>query len=437
MEASQQAAQNRPQQEDYTAEHAQGSSQGGSAGSEQGSPGMPKQAGKQESPHDVEAPATPQLHAPPTAVPAEEFSQKGFEAEKQTQQQEHASTLEPGSAGMHPATPAPPTRRSGRRSLHSAMSSGMSSEPSIAMSIPAAAKQHPFDQRAPTHYAVGPSMSSKENLPPKPSKAGTLQSMRAGLTPCLSDEALLSSPAKPLDATGQLGSSASMPGNFGQGSGTSLCTPAQKRMCPHSSWNSSPQEPSRAAAERPASRLAISSSHALPPPSSEPLQCSGGTALGSATPVRKEQPSVSCGAPEPQATSPQLGSKELPHPLSPKGKSICRPDWRTGSPGKARAWLMYKKVLHRGHCGGADDFQTVSVELPTETLKKRRPEFGNKTFLALESRLEDDMNIPLKARAANYQRKKILKRNAGIAPQAGHEDYKWYRQCCKACKNYY
>ena len=45
----------------------------------QGSPGMPKQAGKQESPHDVEAPATPQLHAPPTAVPAEEFSQKGFE----------------------------------------------------------------------------------------------------------------------------------------------------------------------------------------------------------------------------------------------------------------------------------------------------------------------------------------------------------------------
>ena len=54
------------------------------------------------------------------------------------------------------------------------------------------------------------------------------------------------------------------------------------------------------------------------------------------------------------------------------------------------------QVLHRGHCGGADDFQTVSVELPTETLKKRRPEFGNKTFLALESRLEDDMNIPLK-----------------------------------------
>ena len=59
--------------------------------------------------------------------------------------------------------------------------------------------------------------------------------------PCPADEALLLSPAKPLDATGQLGSSASMPGNFGQGSGTSLCTPAQKRMCPHSSWNSSPQ----------------------------------------------------------------------------------------------------------------------------------------------------------------------------------------------------
>ena len=34
---------------------------------------------------------------------------------------------------MHPATPAPPIRRSGRRSLHSAMSSGMSSEPSIAV----------------------------------------------------------------------------------------------------------------------------------------------------------------------------------------------------------------------------------------------------------------------------------------------------------------
>ena len=50
--------------------------------------------------------------------------------------------------------------------------------------------------------------------------------------------------------------------------------------------------------------------------------------------------------------------------------------------------------------------------------------------------LEEMMSV-VQARAANYQRKKILKRNAGIAPQAGHEDYKWYRQCCKACKNYY
>lgn len=55
-----------------------------------------------------------------------------------------------------------------------------------------------------------------------------------------------------------------------------------------------------------------------------------------------------------------------------------------------------EQVLYRGHGGGADDFQTMSVELPTETLKKLRPKFGKKTFLPIESRLEDNINIPLK-----------------------------------------
>ncbi len=54
------------------------------------------------------------------------------------------------------------------------------------------------------------------------------------------------------------------------------------------------------------------------------------------------------------------------------------------------------QVFHRGHGGGADDFQTLSVELPTETLKKLRPKSGGKSLLALESRLEDDINIPTK-----------------------------------------
>ena len=54
------------------------------------------------------------------------------------------------------------------------------------------------------------------------------------------------------------------------------------------------------------------------------------------------------------------------------------------------------QVLHRGYGGGADDFQTMCVELPAETLKKLRPKIGKKTFLALESRLEDNIFIPLK-----------------------------------------
>ncbi|CAL5229381.1 g12695 [Coccomyxa viridis] len=151
----------------------------------------------------------------------------------------------------------------------------------------------------------------------------------------------------------------------------------------------------------------------------------------------KEPSSSNSGAPEPQATTLTQGSKELPYPLSPKGKSICRPDWRTGSPARGQAWLLYKQVLHRGYGGGADDFQTMCVELPAETLKKLRPKIGKKTFLALESRLEDNTFIPLKARVANFQRKRFLEANGGMTLQEGHPDYKWYCRFCKACEGWY
>ena len=37
----------------------------------------------------------------------------------------------------------------------------------------------------------------------------------------------------------------------------------------------------------------------------------------------------------------------------------------------------------------------MSLELPTDTLKKKRPKFGDKTFLQIETRPEDDIsNIP-------------------------------------------
>ena len=37
----------------------------------------------------------------------------------------------------------------------------------------------------------------------------------------------------------------------------------------------------------------------------------------------------------------------------------------------------------------------MSLELPTDTLKEKRPKFGDKTFLQIETRPEDDIsNIP-------------------------------------------
>ena len=141
----------------------------------------------------------------------------------------------------------------------------------------------------------------------------------------------------------------------------------------------------------------------------------------------------------------------------------------------------------------------MSVELPTETLKKLRPQFGNKTFLPLESRAEDNIYIPLKvsirilsctielwklyrgvsemgknaslsarcmctphtcrqfhatatavmqtfgflissvvqARVANYKLKELLEINGGMALEEGHVDYKWFCRFRKACEGWY
>ena len=56
------------------------------------------------------------------------------------------------------------------------------------------------------------------------------------------------------------------------------------------------------------------------------------------------------------------------------------------------------QVLHRGRGGGAADYQTVSMELPKQTVEKRRPRFGNKSLLQVETRLEDVITKPKKVR---------------------------------------
>ena len=59
--------------------------------------------------------------------------------------------------------------------------------------------------------------------------------------------------------------------------------------------------------------------------------------------------------------------------------------------------LCIVQVLYSGPGGGAADFQTITLELPTDTLKKRKPTFGNKTFLQIETKPEDDIsNVPFK-----------------------------------------
>ena len=60
--------------------------------------------------------------------------------------------------------------------------------------------------------------------------------------------------------------------------------------------------------------------------------------------------------------------------------------------------MHISQVLHRGRGGGGADFQTISMELSQETIEKRRPKFGSKSLLQVETRLEDDISIPMRVR---------------------------------------
>ncbi len=51
------------------------------------------------------------------------------------------------------------------------------------------------------------------------------------------------------------------------------------------------------------------------------------------------------------------------------------------------------QVLHRGHGGGTADFQTMTLPLPRETIRRKRPRLGHRSFLQIESRLDDDISI--------------------------------------------
>ncbi|CAL5229364.1 g12676 [Coccomyxa viridis] len=203
-------------------------------------------------------------------------------------------------------------------------------------------------------------------------------------------------------------------------------------MHPAVLWsNHSAERPLQATAAPPPSRLGIRGTRLEQFPSSRAIAAP--EPLRAITPmwcVKEDVHPMSS-----NALAPSQGSKEVPHPRPPKRKPRRKPDWRTAPLEKAHSWLLYKKVLHRG--GGASHYQTMSLELPEESRNKRWPRFRpNKSFLALETRLEDDIMIPKLARVARYQRDKVLERNGGIAPPIGHKDHSKYSKFCELCKGY-
>ncbi|CAL5229358.1 g12669 [Coccomyxa viridis] len=101
-----------------------------------------------------------------------------------------------------------------------------------------------------------------------------------------------------------------------------------------------------------------------------------------------------------------------------QGKLAHKPNWREGSPEEAHAWLMHKK------------------ELSEEKCKRIRPMYGSRSYLALETRPEDDPAIPFRARVGKHMRDKVLTKNGGVAPELGHKHYNAYRVFCKACDGY-
>ena len=56
--------------------------------------------------------------------------------------------------------------------------------------------------------------------------------------------------------------------------------------------------------------------------------------------------------------------------------------------------MRMSQVLHRRHGGCAADYKTLSLPLPDETIKMRRPDYGDRTFLHLVTGPEDDPSIP-------------------------------------------
>ncbi|CAL5229357.1 g12668 [Coccomyxa viridis] len=135
----------------------------------------------------------------------------------------------------------------------------------------------------------------------------------------------------------------------------------------------------------------------------------------------------------PRVETPPPRPKEKPHPKPLKGRLTHKPDWRKGSPEEAHKWLMYKKVLHRKKSGC--EYQTMSM--PSARCKNRKPLFGNKSFLLVESRLEDDPSIPSKERWAKCRRDRGLPVNGRIFPQPRRKDQGLYSKFCRFCKNFF
>ncbi|CAL5229371.1 g12683 [Coccomyxa viridis] len=333
--------------------------------------------------------------------------------------------------------------KQGRQSLGSAETSRERSYPAGVAQQPPSAQEHSLSHEAAAPVeAVAPSASAKENVhpnspqrPPQPAAARPPSRLAKSHSPTPSPHHSAAPPTTDMSMPAveqparpeQLPSSLAAPEPV-QAGPPSLCAKDDVHPMPS-------EESSGAAGIEPRTTLTMSSSLESSPLLSDSLLCTGkSTSRGASFPTETAQPPLTQGMPEPQA--PSQGSKEALHPKPPKGKPLSRPDWRTGSVDQAHYWLMYNKVLHRG--GRRSHYQTISQELPKETRDERWPEFGpHKTFLAVDTRLEDDITIPSLARVARYQRNKFLKRNGGVAPPPCHKDHNNYIKCCELCKAYY
>ncbi|CAL5229232.1 g12517 [Coccomyxa viridis] len=393
-----------------------------------GSPGTPEQAQEDlGSPHIVDRPPAMQPHHPFMAEPAAGIPQSSLAGEEQPQRQGGAPTQEPGRTGVSPAIPAKHSRSSGCCSMHSTMSSGGPSKRSIEVSAPAAAEQPPRSRGKSESLLAGePYLSSKENLHPNILK-GLTQAKAVRPAPRLGRSSQAPSPLSgvSLPCTDRVATAQEHPaGPERLPSSREALKPLQAHSLSSRDDGHSqpPKAASQAAAEERGPRLRRHAGPAAAPPASAISLCANDSASADAPSARREQQPPSHGATRP--AMPAQASEESFHPRRLKTMPRQKPDWREASLEDGHSWLLYTKVLHRRHGGGSADYQTLTLQLPEEKCKQTCPRYGRQTFLQVETKPEDDPNIPFMARLARHQRDRVIKCNGGIAPEEGHKDYK-------------